>query len=403
MNDPLVHDGAVNFQLKSRPNADVANVTSDKSEPSSESFAGSNREAELIDADIRVAAAKLKLEQLRQKKLTVSGPPSQASGRSIPIASPDEKKPRVGVSPDHRPSGLEFGSPPKGGPVGEEASSSNAPLTAASLKMLRRHDPKAATERCEPKYFHIGKAPGLTPLYPAEPKPPDVDNLGTSKAESLAGSLIASARAKLEADANVLAQRTHAAETEYRGKTADILHKEERFANLASQAEARLAEAEQHVDARARAANLELEARMRTEQDQQTVQRLRLREEFELERNQVSREAAHFKSTVESQAREAMAAHLEELQSAQRNNRSREDNLYQSEIDKRDIMLQQFQDAAKANESHLSLINERLRLTEQALVASQSRAENEANTVRLVKDEAGRQLAEIKRAADESA
>ena len=66
-------------------------------------------------------------------------------------------------------------------------------------------------------------------------------------------------------------------------------------------------------------------------------------------------------------------------------------------------MLQQFQDAAKANETQLRLMNERLRLAEQALVASQGRADNEANTVRLVKDEATQQIAEIKRAADESA
>ena len=145
-----------------------------------------------------------------------------------------------------------------------------------------------------------------------------MDNLGPPKAESLANELIASAEAKLEADANILAQRTNAAENDYRSKTEDLLHKEERFAQLTSQAEARVTEAELAINARSRAFHHELEARMRTEHDQETVQRLRLREEFEDERNQASREAAHFKSTVESQAREAMAAHLEELQSAQR-------------------------------------------------------------------------------------
>ena len=64
MNDPLVHEGTANFQLKSRLNAEADNgnpTATDKSEPSSESFADSNTEAELIDAEIRIAEAKLKL------------------------------------------------------------------------------------------------------------------------------------------------------------------------------------------------------------------------------------------------------------------------------------------------------------------------------------------------------
>ena len=80
MNDPLVHEGTDNFQLKSRLNVDADNgnqTLTNKSERSSASNADSNAEAELIDAEIRIAEAKLKLEQLRQKKLkSVSGPPS---------------------------------------------------------------------------------------------------------------------------------------------------------------------------------------------------------------------------------------------------------------------------------------------------------------------------------------
>ena len=159
MNDPLVHDGTDNFQLKSRLNAEADNgnpTATDKSKPSSESFADSNTEAELIDAEIRIAEAKLKLELFRQKKLkTVSGPPSQASGRSIPVTLSEEKKPRTGVSPDHCISSLEFGSPPKGGPTGKGTSSGSVPLTAASLSELRRHDPKAAAEKCHPKFYDI--------------------------------------------------------------------------------------------------------------------------------------------------------------------------------------------------------------------------------------------------------
>ena len=79
MNDPLVHDGTDNTsQLKSRPRVDADTgdpAPQDKSEPSSVSIADSNAESELIDAEIRIAEAKLKLEQPRQKKLKyVSGP-----------------------------------------------------------------------------------------------------------------------------------------------------------------------------------------------------------------------------------------------------------------------------------------------------------------------------------------